>query len=60
MAFSIRPHRRSPVHCAVTYHAGHFLTLPLTYVLSFGAMITLLVLDSGPAYAEWVAIGTTH
>jgi len=24
MAFSIRPYRRSPVHCSVTYNAGPF------------------------------------
>ena len=24
MPFSIRPHRRFPVHCAVTYHADPF------------------------------------
>jgi len=24
MSFSIRPFRRFPVHCAVTYHAGPF------------------------------------
>ena len=24
MPFSIRPYRRFPVHCAVTYHAGPF------------------------------------
>ncbi len=28
MAFSIRPYRRSPVHCSVTYHADLFLKLP--------------------------------
>ena len=30
MPFLIRPSRRFPVHCAVTYHAGQFLTLPFT------------------------------
>jgi len=29
MPFLIWPFRRFPVHCAVTYHAGQFLTLPL-------------------------------
>ena len=24
MPFSLRPYRRSPVHCSVTYHAGPF------------------------------------
>jgi hypothetical protein len=32
MPFSIRPHRRFPVHCAVTYNAGPFLKLPLAYL----------------------------
>jgi hypothetical protein len=36
MPFSIRPLRH----------------LPLTYLLGFGSLITLLVLSSGPAYAE--------
>jgi hypothetical protein len=56
MPFSIRPYRRFPVYCAVTYHAGPFLKLPLAYLLGLGSLITLLVLSSGPAYAEWVAI----
>lgn len=59
MPFAIRPYRRVPVRCSVTYHTGPFLPLPLAYVLGFGALITLLVLNSGPAYAEWVAIGAT-
>ena len=35
MPFTLRPHRRFPfpfpfpLHCAVTYHARQFLTLPL-------------------------------
>jgi len=41
MPFSIRPYRR----------------LSLTYFLGFWSLIILLVLSSGPAYAEWVAIG---
>jgi hypothetical protein len=40
MPFSIRPLRR----------------LPLTYVLGFASLITLLVLSSGRTYAEWVAV----
>ena len=59
MPFTLRPFRRFPVQCSVRCHAGPFLTLPLAYVLGFGALITLLVLNSGPAYAEWVALGTT-
>jgi hypothetical protein len=30
--------------------------LPLTYFSGFMALITLLVLSSGPVYAEWLAI----
>ena len=48
MPFSIRPFRRFPLP---------FLKLPLAYVSGFGALITLLVLSSVPAYAEWVAVG---
>jgi hypothetical protein len=56
MPFSIRPYRRFPVHCAVTYHAGPFLKLPPAYLLGLGSLITLLLLSSGSAYAEWVSI----
>ena len=57
MAFSIRPFRRFPVQCAVTYDAGPFLKL-LTCVLGFGMLFTLLV-SSGPAYADWMSLGTS-
>jgi hypothetical protein len=33
-----------------------FLKLPLAYCLGFWLLITLLVLSSGPAYAEWVLV----
>jgi hypothetical protein len=56
MSFSIRPFCRFPVHCAVIYNAGLFLKLPLVYCLGFGSLITLLLLSSGPAYAEWIKI----
>lgn len=56
MSFKIRPFRRFPVHCAIMYNAGALFTLPLTYVLSFGILLTLLV-SSGPAYAEWMSLG---
>jgi len=36
MPFSIRPSRRFPVHCVVTYHAGPFLKLPLAYFWASG------------------------
>jgi hypothetical protein len=57
MPFSIRPYRRFPVHCSVTYNAGPFLKLPLACIGGFWLLITLLVLSSGPAYAEWVKVG---
>jgi hypothetical protein len=43
MPFSIRPSRR----------------LSLAYCLGFWLLITLLVLSSGPAYAEWVEIDSS-
>jgi len=57
MAFSIRPFRRFPVQCAVTYNTGPSLKL-LTCVLGFGMLFTLLV-SSGPAYADWMSLGTS-
>jgi hypothetical protein len=57
MLFTIRPVRRFPVHCAVTYHAGTRLTLPLASCSAFWVLLsTFLVLNSGPAYAEWVSV----
>jgi len=56
MRFKIRPFRRLPVQCSVIYNAGSFFRLPLAYFSSFWVLIPLLVLSSGPAYAEWVAI----
>jgi len=47
MPFSIRPFRRFPVP---------FLKLLLAYCSGFWLLITLLVLSSVPAHAEWVAI----
>ena len=56
MPFLIHPHRRFPVPCSVTYNAGPFLKLPLAYFSGFWLLITLFVLSSSPAYAEWVKI----
>ena len=56
MPFSIRPHRRFPIYCFVTYHAWLFLTVWLACCSGFGFLISLLVLNVGPAYAEWVAV----
>jgi hypothetical protein len=35
---------------------GNFLMLPPAYVSGFWSLITLLVLSSVPAYAEWVVV----
>ena len=56
MSFTLRPFRRFPVHCAVICNAGPFLKLPLAYCSGFWLLITLLVLSSGSAYAEWVRV----
>ena len=56
---TLRPFRRFPVQSSVRDHAGPFLTLPLAYVVGFGALITLLMVNTGPASAEWVAIGSS-
>ena len=57
MPLILRPFRRFPVHCTVTYNAGPFLKL-LTYFLGFGMLLTLLV-SSGPACAEWMSLGAS-
>ena len=56
MPFSIHPFCRFPVQRSVTYHAGIRLTLPLAYCSAFWLLSTCLVLNSGPAYAEWVSV----
>ncbi len=38
MSFAIRPYRRFPVQCSVTYHAMPFLKLPLASCSGFGSM----------------------
>jgi surface-adhesin protein E len=48
MPFSIRPYRRFP--------ARSLLRLSMAYISGLGLLLTLLVLSSGPAYAEWVLI----
>jgi hypothetical protein len=47
MPFTLRPFRRFPVPS---------LTLPLAFFLGFWSLITLLLLSSGSAYAEWVSL----
>ncbi len=56
MPFVLRPYRRVPLPCSVTYQAGPFLTLPLASFSGFWSLITLLFLSTVPAYAEWVAV----
>src|SRR5215468_965770 len=57
MPFTIRSYHCFSEKCVVTYKAGAFLKLPLTYFFAFGSLITLLLLSSGPVYAEWVEVG---
>jgi hypothetical protein len=38
MPFSIRPFRRFPAQCGVTYNAGLFLKLSLTYCSGCGSV----------------------
>jgi hypothetical protein len=59
MPFSLRPFRRFPVQCVVTYNAGQLLQL-LSCFWGVGSLIILLVLSSGPAYAEWVSIDANN
>ena len=37
MPFTVRPFRRFPVQCAVTYHADPFLKLSLASCAGFGS-----------------------
>jgi len=39
MAFSIRPYRRFPVQCSVTYNARPFIKLPMAYRPSLGSTV---------------------
>ncbi len=56
MSFPVRPHCHFPVPCAIAYHVGAIITLPLTHFSGFCSLITLLFLSTVPAYAEWVAV----
>lgn len=56
MPFTIRPYRRVPLPCSVAYNAGPSLTLSQAFLLGFCVMITLLVLSSEAAYAEWMLV----
>jgi len=68
MPLTIRSNCCFPVHCAVTYNAALFVKLPLTYCSGFWSprggirlkrllVITLLLLNSVPACAKWMAVG---
>ena len=56
MRFSICPFRRFSEQCSVAYHAGTRRKFPLAYWLGFWLLSLCLVLNSGPAYAEWVLV----
>lgn len=43
----------------MSFSIRSFCRLPLTYFLGFWSLIFLLLLSSGPAYAEWVQVGAT-
>jgi hypothetical protein len=60
MAFTLRPYRRFPVQCSVSYYGELSIKLPLAYSLGFWLLITLLVLGRGSVYAEWVALETPY
>ena len=52
MPFSIRPFRRFPVECAVTYNAGPFIKLPLVYCSEFGQFFRATTEDRGLVFGE--------
>ncbi len=56
MSLLLRPHRRFPLPCVGTYHAGTSHPLLPAYFSGFWSLITLLFLSTVPAYAEWVAV----
>ena len=60
ISFSFRPFHRFPIYCFVTYHAGFFLKVPQACCLGFGFLISLLVLNVGSAYAEWMAVASSE
>jgi hypothetical protein len=54
MPVTIRPYSRIPVPCTAPHHAGSVLKPTMACLLGFWVLLTLLVLSSGPVYAEWV------
>ena len=45
MPFVLRPYRRVPLPCSITYKVGSLLTLPLAGVLSFWTLIILVPVE---------------
>ena len=56
MPFLSRPLRRFPIQCATTYQTEPLLKLPLACFWGIWSLTLLLMLSSGPAYAEWVTV----
>ena len=54
MPFIIRLYGHFPMPYSLAHNAGLFLKQPLACLLGFWVLLTLLVLGSGPVYAEWV------
>ena len=59
MSISLPPRHLVPVHYLVSPNASLFLMLPWARCLGFGLLLTLLHLNSGTLYAEWVALEKT-
>ena len=54
MPFIIRLYGRFPMPYSLAHNAGLFPKQPLAHLLGFWLLLTLLVLSSGPVFAEWV------
>ena len=54
MLFITRPHGRFPESNFLTHSVGLFPKPPLAYFFCFWLLLTVMVLSSGPVYAEWV------
>ena len=60
MPFLSRPFCRVPIFCAATYHTELLFKLPLACFWGIWSLIILLMLSSGPAYAEWVTVSVIN
>ena len=60
ISFSFRLFHRFPTYYFVTHHAGFFLKMSQACCLGFGFLISLLVLNVGSAYAEWMAVASSE